>query len=126
LAFGFWKLLTERRSYQGEFAKIVLMPLAIYLPFAIVAVGVGACVVWLVESERPVLWALLPSALYAYFGYSGHHYAVQPTPSDRIGQVIGALFPAIACIGGALAAIRTRTASKRLATPAQPVDENTV
>jgi len=107
LAWGFWTLLSQpAHPYRGDFAEKIVMPLVIHLPAALVAVGVGALVVWLVESQTPVRWAVLPAALFALFSYTGHHWAIQPSPMDRIGQVIGALFPALTCIGGAIVTSR--------------------
>jgi hypothetical protein len=81
LAWGFWKLLSRpAHPYRGDFEEKILMPLLIHLPAALVAVAVGALVVWLVESQTPVRWAALPAALFAYFGYTGHHWAIQPSP----------------------------------------------
>jgi hypothetical protein len=112
LAWGFWKLLSRPvHPYRGDFVEKMLMPLAVHLPAALVAVAIGALVVWLVESQTPVSWAALPAALFAYFGYTGHHWSIQPSLMDRIGQVIGALFPALACIGGAIVVTRKKTAS---------------
>ena len=107
LAWGFWTLLSQpAHPYRGDFAEKVVMPLVVHLPAALVAVGVGALVVWLVESQTPVRWAALPAALFAYFGYTGHHWVIQPSPMDRIGQVLGALLPALTCIGGAIVTMR--------------------
>lgn len=110
LTWVYWKLLTNRVTYRGEFENAVVMPLVEDLPAVLVAVAVGACIVLLVESKKSVPWAILPAALYAYFGYTGRHWAIQPALSDRIGQALGALFPAIACICGAFVANRNYVA----------------
>jgi len=62
LAFVFGKL-TQGLTYMGDFNGYVVMPLVVHLPWAIVAAAVGATVVWLVESDRPLSplrWAPLP------------------------------------------------------------------
>jgi len=54
LAFGFGKV-THWIHYYGDFEGGVVMPIVVALPYALVAVFVGASLVWIVESERP-LW----------------------------------------------------------------------
>jgi hypothetical protein len=111
LAFAYGKL-TERIIYRGEFAGAVVMPLVTTVPYALVAVGVGACVAWLVESERPIRWAIFPAALYVFFGTIGYHWARRPILLDRVAQVVDAMFLGIACIGGAMVAVRWRDGSR--------------
>jgi hypothetical protein len=111
LAFAYGKL-TERIIYRGEFASAVIMPLVTTLPYALVAFGVGACVAWLVDSERPFLWAIFPAALYIFYGTIGYHWARQPILLDRVAQIIDAMFMGIACIGGAIITVRGRAASQ--------------
>jgi hypothetical protein len=82
------------------------MPLVGHLPRAIVAAAAGATVTWLVESERPLGWGFFPAALYGVLGFLGYHWARPPVGLDRVAQAIGALFPALACIAGALVAER--------------------
>lgn len=103
LAFG---KLTQGLIYTGDFIGYVVSPIVIHMPRAIVAAAVGATVVWLVESARPVSWAVPPAILYALFGFFGYHWARPPVFLDRVSQTIGALFPALACIIGALLAER--------------------
>ena len=105
LAFAFGKF-TDGIIYRGEFAGAALMPLLTNFPYALVALGVGACVASLVDSERPFRWAIFPAALYIYFGITGYHWARQPLLADRMAQVIGAVFLGITCLGGALLAVR--------------------
>jgi hypothetical protein len=107
LAFAYGKL-TERIIYRGEFAGAVLLPLVMTVPYALVAFGVGASVAWLVDSERPLRWAIFPAALYIYYGIIGYHWARQPLVLDRVAQVIDATFMGIACLGGAIIAVRRR------------------
>src|SRR6202035_1169664 len=68
IAFG---KLTQRIIYRGEFAGAVVMPFLMTFPYALVAFGVGASVAWLVDSERPFLWAIFPTAFYIFFGTLG-------------------------------------------------------
>lgn len=110
LAFAYGKL-TQRIIYHGEFAGAILMPLVTTVPYALVAFGVGASVAWLVDAERPFGWAILPAALYIYFGIIGYHWARQPLLLDRVAQFIGASFMGIACLAGAMIAVRGRTSS---------------
>jgi len=111
LAFAFGKL-TERIIYRGEFAGAVVMPLVTTFPYALVAFGVGASVAWLVDSERPLRWAIFPAGLYIFYGTIGYHWARQPVLLDRIAQVIDATFMGIACLGGAWIAVRGRAPSQ--------------
>lgn len=101
LAFGFGKL-TQGLTYTGDFNGNVVMPLVGHLPRAIVAAAAGAAVAWLVESDRPVIWGFFPALLYGLLGFLGYHWARPPVFLDRIAQSIGALFPAFACVVGAL------------------------
>ena len=114
LALAYGKL-TERIIYRGEFAGSVVMPLVTTVPYALVAFGVGASVTWLVDSDRPFRWAIFPAALYIYFGIIGYHWARPPVLLDRVAQVIDATFMGIACLGGAMIAVRRRV-------PSQPPD----
>jgi hypothetical protein len=107
LALGFGKL-TQRLIYSGDFNGYVVGPLVMHLPRALVAAAAGATVVWLVESDRPVGWAIFPALLYGLLGFLGYHWARPPLALDRVAQTIGALFPALACIVGALIAGRRR------------------
>lgn len=107
LGFGFGKL-TQGLIYRGDFNGAVVAPLVIYLPWAIVATAAGATVVWLAESDHPFRWALFPALLFGLFGFLGHHWERPPMVVDRVAQTIGALFPAVACVVGALVAERRR------------------
>jgi hypothetical protein len=111
LAFAYGKL-TERIIYTGEFAGAVVMPLVMTVPYALVAFGVGASVAWLVDSERPHRWAIFPASLYIFFGTIGYHWTRQPLLLDRVAQVIDAMFMGIACLGGAMIAVRRRAPSQ--------------
>jgi hypothetical protein len=108
IAFVYGKL-TQGIIYRGDFAGAVILPLVLRVPLALVAAGAGACVVWLVESDRPVSWAIFPALLYAVYSFLGHHWARAPVLLDQVGQAIGALFPAVTCVVGAMVALRRRT-----------------
>ena len=110
LAFAYGKL-TQGIIYHGGFSSAVGMPLVMTAPYALVAFGVGASVVWLVDSERPLRWAIFPAALYIFFGINGYHWARQPLFLDRVAQVIDATFMGIACLGGAWIAVHRRAPS---------------
>jgi hypothetical protein len=56
-----------------------------------------------VESETPLRWSTFPAALYVIFGYAG-----SPMSIDRVTQAVGAILLALACLGGALLAVRRR------------------
>lgn len=107
LWFGFSKL-TRGIIYTGDFEGSVVMPLVEHFPKALAAFAAGAVVVWLVESERPTSWVTFPIVLYAGLGFLGYHWARPPVFLDRVTQTIGALFPAIACAIGGMAAARQR------------------
>src|SRR4030081_2491983 len=68
LGIGYGKL-TQRIVYSGDFAGYVVMPLVIRMPEALVAAVVGASVIWLIESDRPMRWVIFPALLYALFGF---------------------------------------------------------
>ncbi|MGC1830105.1 MAG: hypothetical protein WA663_06815 [Candidatus Acidiferrales bacterium] len=102
LALGFDKL-TQGIIYSGDYESTVVMPLVQHLPKALMAAAVGAAVVWLVESRRPVRWVLFPVILYAVLGFLGYHWGRPPVLLDRVEQAVGALFPALSCaFGGVL------------------------
>jgi hypothetical protein len=84
------------------------MPLVAHLPEALVAAVVGATVVWLVESDRPVIWTIFPALLYALTGFLGYHWARPPMLLDRVQQTVGAVFPAVTCVVGGILASRQR------------------
>jgi hypothetical protein len=107
LAFAFGRL-TQGFIYRGDFNTAVVGPLVMHLPWALVAPAAGATVVLLVESERPVRWAILPALLYALLSFLGYHWARPPVTLDRVAQTVGALFPALACLVGAMVAARWR------------------
>ena len=105
IAFG---KLTKGITYSGDFAGGVVMPIVSGLPVALIAVVVGAIVVWVVESEKPFRWAIVPASLYAIFAYIGYHWARPPMFIDRVEQIVTAAFLALACLGGATLEIRRR------------------
>lgn len=108
LWFGFGKL-TRGIIYTGDFEGSVVMPLVEHFPKAVAAFAAGAVVVWLVEAERPTSWVIFPVLLYGVLGFLGYHWARPPVFLDRVTQTVGALFPAITCAAGGIAAARQRT-----------------
>jgi hypothetical protein len=107
LGLGFDKL-TQGMIYSGNFGSAIVMPLVEHVPKALTAAAVGVAVVWLVESDRPVRWAIFPVLLYAVLGFFGYHWAHPPVLLDRVMQTVGALFPAASCACGAIMAARQR------------------
>ncbi len=110
IAFVYGKV-TSWVVYRGGLEAAVEMPLVTGLPYALVAAVVGATIVLLVESKRPVLWVIFPAALYAYSAFFGFHWMRVPTFTDRVGQVVAALFLVTCCIAGGVVAQRRRAAS---------------
>ena len=108
LAFGFGRL-TQGFIYSGNFDITVVGPLVMHLPRALVAAAAGATVVSLVESNRRIAWAVFPALLYAALGFLAHHWARPPALLDRVAQIVGALFPALACVVGAIVADKRRS-----------------
>ncbi len=113
LAFVYGKLVFGHVTYRGGFASRVVLPIVLHVPPAIAAAVVGACVVILVDSKRPLYWTILPAGLYAWFGSLGYSSFGSTVASDRLPQVIGALFPAVACLIGALLAVRRQSTLRR-------------
>ena len=111
LELGFGKL-TQGLTYSGDFNIAVVEPLVGHLPRAVVAAAAGAAVYWLTESKRPVGWAIFPAVLYAVLGFFSYHFSRPPVALFRVVQIVGALFPALACVAGALWAKRQRTKSE--------------
>jgi len=107
LVFGFGKL-TQGITYSGDFEGAVVMPLVLKVPVALVAAAVGASIIWLVDSDRPLRWVIFPALLYAILGFLGYHWAHPPLLRDRVFQAVGALFPAVACVLGGIVASRRR------------------
>jgi len=98
--------------YYGDFEGGVVLPIVMALPYAIVAAFVGASVVWIVESERPLGWTLVPTFLYAVSGFVHlARWARPPTPLERVGDTIRVLLPAVACVVGGIVAANRRTSS---------------
>jgi len=112
LAIGFEKLTHGIGiTYYGDFAGGILLPIVIALPYALVAAVVGASVVWIVESDRPIGWVLPPTFLYALGLFHRSHWARPPTSLERVGEIIRVLLPALACIVGGIVAAKWRAAS---------------
>jgi hypothetical protein len=117
LAMGFGKL-TKGIHYYGDFAGGVLMPIVISLPYVLVAAAVGVSVARIVESDRPIGWTLVPTFLYALGVFHPSHWAVPPTPFDRVGDFIRTLLPGLACgVAGIVAAKRLAASHVSRSTP---------
>jgi hypothetical protein len=112
LALAYGKL-TGRIIYHGAFAGTVLLGIVETVPYASVAALVGAFVVWLVDSERPLRWAIFPVVFYVFFGTIGYQWARLPMTLDRIAQFTDAAFMVIACVVGAAVVARRRASSQR-------------
>lgn len=107
-------LAVSKLTVQINFGSGVGISLLINFPLALVAFGVGVCVVLLVESRRPLPWIVLPAALYISSGFRGWHWAQPTIHADLIDQLVAALFPALMCIVGAITGARWRVASPGL------------
>ena len=98
--------LVNHVVYDGDFGAAVVLPLVERFPRALSAAVAGVAVFCFVESDQPVLWSLLPAAMYAALGFTGYQWARPPLPADRIGQAVGAFYPAATCVLGAILAKR--------------------
>src|SRR5258708_32695863 len=83
--------------YCGEVGGKGLLPLSLTIPYALVAFGVGACVVWLVDSPHPLRWVLFPALFYGFFGTIGYHWERPLLLLDRMAQILDAAFMVVAC-----------------------------
>ncbi len=92
------------------------MPLVTAGLHALVAFAAGAIVAWLVDSERPVRWAIFLAVLYVFFGTFGYQWAQQPSFRDRSAQLLGPVIMGISCLVGAVFALRG-TRHRRTANP---------
>ena len=101
--------LTQGIHYRGVVGAAVLLPLVMTVPYALVAFGVGACVVCLVDSPHPFRWVLFPALFYGFFGTIGYHWERPPLLLDRMAQILDAAFMVVACIGGGMIAMRRKT-----------------
>jgi len=116
LALGFGKI-PRGIIYTGDFQSSVLAPIVLHLPVALIASVVGASLIWLVDSARPLRWVMLVTVAYAVFGLFGYHWAHQPVFHDRVFQVLGALFPAATCLLSGGIARQLRSPSQVASTP---------
>ena len=66
LALGFGKI-PRGIIYTGDFQSSVLAPIVLHLPVALIASVVGASLIWLVDSARPLRWVMLVTVAYAVF-----------------------------------------------------------
>lgn len=104
--------LTNQMSFEEGLPAIVSMPLALSLPSALAAYGVGYVVARTVESPSPTAWATLPAALFLVLGISPSRWAAMSSIGDRVSQIIEAAVPALACILAAQLVERRRVAGK--------------
>jgi len=111
LAIGFGKL-TQGVIYSGYFGVGVLQPMVFHLPRAVSAAIAGAVVASLVESKRPIGWAIITALLYMVLGFFGYHWGRPSLFLDRVAQTVGTAFPAIACVVGAVIIEARRSRSK--------------
>jgi hypothetical protein len=96
--------ITNRLTYTGDFEAAVLMPIVMGIPSAVVMALTGAGTTWAVSSRRPVLWSLLPALAYATSSAFAPHWSRSPeTTADHVRLAVRALFPAVACVAGAVA-----------------------
>ena len=95
--------------YYGEIGGKVLLPLSSSIPYALVAFGVGASVVWLVDSTHPFRWVIFLALFYLYFGIIG--WEKQPLALDRLAQILDASLMVIGCVGGGMVLVRKKRSS---------------
>ena len=115
LAIGFGRVTHAMGiHYYGDFAGGVVMPIVLALPYALVAAFVGASVAWIVESDRPIGWTLVPTFLYSLGLFHPANWARPPDPFERVGDAIRTLLPAVACIVAGIVAAKRRAASQRV------------
>jgi hypothetical protein len=113
LAIGFGKLTKWIGiTYYGDFEGGVVMPIVLALPYALVAAFVGVLVAWIVESDRPIRWTVVPTFLYALGVFHPSHWVRPPTPFERVGDTIRMLLPAVACIVAGIVPAKRRAASR--------------
>src|SRR6266566_5374583 len=87
--------------WVGYPTVVASMPLVTAGLHALVAFAAGAIVAWLVDSERPVRWAIFLAVLYVFFGTFAYQWAQQPSFHDRSAQLLGTVIMGISCLGGA-------------------------
>lgn len=113
LAVGFGKLTHGVGiHYYGDFQGGIVMPIIMALPYALIAAVVGALVAWIVESDRPIGWTLVPAFLFALDVFHPSHWVQPPNAFERVGDAIRGLLPALACIAAGIGAGKRRAASR--------------
>src|SRR6266851_3289449 len=100
--------------WVGYPSTVVSMPLVTAGLHALVAFAAGAIVAWLIDSERPLRWAIFLAVLYLFFSTFGYQWTQQPSFRDRLAQLLGPVIMGISCLMGAAFALR-RTRSGRTA-----------
>ena len=118
LSIGFDKLIKLNKgiTVNGEFAGDFLIPIVITLPHVLVAALVGAFVAWIVDSDRPIGWTLVPTFLFALGVFHLAHWARPPRLSERVGDIIRVLLPPVACIAAGIV-VAKRRATLHISTP---------
>jgi len=106
--------INNRLIYEGA-AGVVIIHIWFALPLAIMA-AVASTAIWLIESERRVLWLGVLTCLFLYSGVDRvkHVRTVGGTieAEDRVGFVVEAVMPATAClVVGTYALSRRRRSS---------------
>lgn len=105
--------ITNGLTFLDGVETALIMPLVLGIPLALVAAAAGASTTWLVESNQALRWAVLTAVPYAVFSFLGHHWLVPPRLDQRIGQVVQALLPAVACVLGAIFVERRQRSASR-------------
>jgi hypothetical protein len=108
-----WAFVSSRMSFTVGVETMLLMPLVMGLPMAVVAFAAGALVARTIEDRYPSRWALIPALLFLqHHLLGGRWWAEPPTLTDHIGIAVEAAFPAVACVLGAVV-----VEGRRLRTP---------
>lgn len=90
LVFGFGRM-TLGLIYSGDFNGKIVSQLVLHFPLALAV---------LIEADLPVYWAVFPAIFYGLLAFLGHHWVMPPNFLERVGQTLGALFPALTCAKG--------------------------
>jgi hypothetical protein len=84
----------------GRLEHAIGAPLAASLPDAIAAAIAGIVIVWLIDSPRPVRWAILPALLWLLAELNDIVVAA-PGLVALVPQVIAAALPSCVCLAAA-------------------------
>jgi hypothetical protein len=98
-----WDFVSRRMSFRVGVETMLLMPLVMGLPMAVVAFAAGALIGRTVDARHPSRWALVPALLFLQQHLLGRRWwATPPTVTDWVGIAVEAAFPAVACVLGAV------------------------